>query len=141
MSVQEQNAVYKRSIDPMYQYNPYIEALPEPRKIEDVANLIRRHPEYSEEERELSALERTEAVQRISNFMEPMPIYLDLEQRFSRMIRNGYFARNPLQAQWLKQFLSAFPEADPRNFESAQPMVRSTAVVKQDCSKRTLTSI
>ncbi|MWC27178.1 ATP-binding protein [Paenibacillus sp. MMS18-CY102] len=127
MMVQEQYAVYKQSTDPMYRHNPYIEALPKPRNLEDVANLIRRHPVYSEQERELSALDRAEAVQRISNFMEPMPIHLELEQRFSRMIRNGYFARNPLQAQWLKQFRSAFPEADPRNFESDQPMVRSTA--------------
>jgi hypothetical protein len=36
-------------------------------------------------------------VQEAADFFEPLPIHLDLEQRFSRMIRSGYKARNPLR--------------------------------------------
>lgn len=41
-----------------------------------------------------------------------MPMHLELEQRFSRMIRNGYMARNPISAEWVRQIRSGFPDIE-----------------------------
>lgn len=118
------DAEYQESEDPMYRHNAFIEALPPILSSEDVAIQMRRHPAYREIERGYSAEYRLQAVQRISNFMEPLPVHLDLEQRFSRMIRNGYMARNPISPEWKKQLRSAFPDLIAGK---TQPVIRSTA--------------
>lgn len=117
-------ADYHISEDPMYRHNAYVEALPPVISVESVAEAMRRHPVYNESERNRSAEYRLQAVQRISNFMEPLPVHLDLEQRFSRMIRNGYMARNPISAEWTKQLRCAFPDLMSGKIP---PVIRSTA--------------
>lgn len=124
----KEQAVYTPSEDPMYRHNPFIEALPPVLPMEKVASLLRRHPVYHQSERELAASKRLEAVQRIANYVEPLPIFLELEQRFSRMLRNGYSPRNPISAEWIKQLRSGFPDLDwDRGKPDYQPLVRSTA--------------
>lgn len=117
-------AEYRVSEDPMYRHNAYVEALPPVTSAEKVAAAMRRHPVFSESERNYSSEYRLQAVQRISNFMEPLPVHLDLEQRFSRMIRNGYMARNPISAEWTKQMRCAFPDLI---IGKTKPVIRSTA--------------
>jgi len=117
-------AEYETSTDPMYRHNAYIEALPQIQSTEEVAMNMRRHPIYDESERKQSIAYRLQAVQRISNFMEPLPVHLDLDQRFSRMIRNGYLARNPIAPEWKKQLRSAFPDLIEGK---APPIIRSSA--------------
>jgi hypothetical protein len=51
-------------------------------------------------------------------FFEPLPVHLELEQRFSRMIRTGYLARNPRDPQFVSSLhqradLLANPELVP----------------------------
>lgn len=112
----------------MYKHNAYIEALPPVLEPYEVALRIRRRPTYDEKERSYAPEFRLQAVQRIANFIEPLPIHLDLEQRFSRMIRNGYMARNPLSAEWNKQLRSAFPDLfTGSGKENYKPIIRSTA--------------
>ncbi|MCR1345519.1 MAG: hypothetical protein M0Z36_09515 [Thermaerobacter sp.] len=71
---------------------------------------MRRHPAYDREEQRLLAATRLEAVQRIAHYVEPLPVFLNLEQRFSRMVRNGYLARNPISAKWVRQIRAGFPD-------------------------------
>ena len=58
-------------------------------------------------------------------FVEPLPIHLDLEQRFSCMIRTGYEARNPLTPEFRRDFQKRLNALDsdglPQNY------LRSTA--------------
>ncbi len=89
---------------------------------------MRREPSYHASERLLPPERRLLAVQRIANYIDPMWVFLDLEQRFSRVIRNGYLARNPLSAEWRKQMLAAFPKIDlGKDMPGYVPQVRSTA--------------
>ncbi|RNB82186.1 ATP-binding protein [Brevibacillus nitrificans] len=121
-------AQYNPEEEAMYKHNAFIEALPPIRSEELVARMMRRQPAYHDNERHWAAHRRLQAVQTIANFLEPLPIHLDLEQRFSRMIRNGYMARNPLSAEWVKQLRSGFPNIfwDEKN-DDYVPIIRSTA--------------
>jgi hypothetical protein len=123
-------AKYHPSEDPMYRHNCYIEALPPPMGEKEVGNRIRRQPAYDELERQLPPLQRLHAVQRICNCVVPLPEHLQLEQKFSRMLFNGYMARNPLSAEWVRQMNSAYPTlkwGDDSYGYQHTPLVGSTA--------------
>lgn len=121
-------AVYKESSEPLYRHNCFIEALPTGLTPEKVASLIARLPVYHKRERALAPLMRLEAVYRIANCVFPMPEFLELEQKFSRMIRNGYLVRNPLEKEWVRQMRSGFPQLDEiRDGRPFRPLIRSTA--------------
>jgi AAA domain len=79
-----------------YRGNPFIEALP-PILTEDQAmDSLARYQKFDEKERLLPAHLRLHLVLNVSECFVPLPVHLDLEQRFSRMIRAGYTARNPV---------------------------------------------
>lgn len=121
-------ARYTEQTIPLYKHNLYIEALP--RILDDltVADRVERYPVYSPEDRNLPVLERIHRVQTIANFIEPLPFHNDLESRFSRMIRQGYVARNPIKAEWVKQMRSGFKGLDWGNEDDQyEPLIRSTS--------------
>jgi hypothetical protein len=121
-------AKYTASKDPMYRHNAFIEALPLVLEDEQVMDRITRLPAYDKAERLLDDIDRLEAVQRISNFVDPMPIHFELYRRFSRLIRSGYMARNPIEAEWKKQLRSGFPNiAQGTGDDGYEPIIRSTA--------------
>jgi len=121
-------ARYHETNDPMYRHNAYIEALPPLFDDEKAASLMEREPSYNEQERLLSDMQRLHAVQRISDCIFPLPEYLLLMQKFQRMIRDGYMARNPLSKEWVKQINIAFPSLDWDNgYEGYIPPIRLTA--------------
>ena len=78
-----------------YRGNPFIEALP-PILTEDQAmESLGRYANYDEKDRLLPAHLRLHLVLNGTECFVGLPVHLDLEQRFSRMIRAGYLARNP----------------------------------------------
>ncbi|MFA1711484.1 ATP-binding protein [Peribacillus frigoritolerans] len=121
-------ARYDQNQIAMYQHNPYIEALPPIYNMLEVASRISRRPALNKEERRLPALHRLHSVQTIANFVEPIPHHLDLEAKFSRMIRNGYTARNPMKKEWVKQVRSGFPDIIfGEGDDQYEPIIRSSA--------------
>lgn len=125
---ERRSAVYTESEEPMYKHNCYIEALPPTRTLEEVASLMARYPVYNSCERALPPLQRLEAVHRIANCVFPMPDFLLLDQKISRMIRNGYLVRNPLEAGWRRQMLAGFPSLmEQADDKMLLPLMRSTA--------------
>lgn len=73
----------------IYRDNPLIEALP-PLLTEDSAMaLLMRHPRYDSSERQLPNHERLHLIQEVLQFFQPLPVHIDLEQRFSRLVRGG----------------------------------------------------
>jgi hypothetical protein len=79
-----------------YRGNPFIEALPAIMTEDEVMESLARYPQYDERECHIPAHLRLHAIQNALQFFAPLPIHIDLEQRFSRMIRAGYQMRNPL---------------------------------------------
>ncbi|NJD92196.1 MAG: ATP-binding protein [Geobacter sp.] len=121
-------AKYSESEEPLHRHNCFIEALPQALTPVQVSGLISRYPVYDEQERTLPPQRRLFAVQRIANCIFPMPEFLEIEQKFSRMIRGGYMDRNPLESEWARQLRSGFPELE-KNWADygIQPLIRSTA--------------
>ncbi|MEK5277977.1 MULTISPECIES: ATP-binding protein [Paenibacillus] len=117
------NANYIEQEEPTYQHNLWIEALPPILTQEEAYRKMKRYPVYENEERKKSNEARLHAVQRIRTYVEPLPMLLDLEERFSRMIRQGYLARNPIDAEYVRQMRAGFTDLEPGEI----PVIRSSS--------------
>jgi hypothetical protein len=121
-----EKALYRDQLIPSYRDNPLIEALPPILMIDEAAKLLMRYPDYNEQHRSLPSELRLHLIQNAVQFFEPLPVHLDLEQRFSRTIRIGYQARNPIERGF-------WHDVDRRvqslgQNETVQNCARSTAV-------------
>lgn len=79
-----------------YRGCPYIEALPAIMTEDEGMEALARYPPYDESERCAPSHLRLHMIQAALQFFAPLPVHIDLERRFSRMIRAGYSMRNPL---------------------------------------------
>lgn len=92
-----EEAEYKEQELYEFKGNPLIEALPPVFREFEIMDHVAYLPYHSDDERQLPKEVRSQCVQRLANYVEPLSIYFDLEQRFSRVIRHGYVARNPMK--------------------------------------------
>ncbi|MBN1137232.1 MAG: ATP-binding protein [Anaerolineae bacterium] len=92
-----EQAAYSDPRIPGYRGNPLIEALPPIWTGDQVAQNLMCYPERCEEHRMWPSELRFHLIRNAANFFEPLPIHLDIEQRFSCMIRMGYQSRNPVE--------------------------------------------
>jgi hypothetical protein len=95
-------AEYKEQVIPEYRGNPFIEALPPILSAEEAAERLAFYPPYHPQERNLESHYRIHMVQRLFQIFQPLPVHLDLESRISRLLRQGYLARNPLKPQFVQ---------------------------------------
>jgi len=95
-------AEYKEQVINEYSGNPFIEALPPILSAEEAAERLSFYPIYHPQERNLESHYRIHMVQRLFQLFQPLPVHLDLESRISRLLRQGYLARNPLKPQFTK---------------------------------------
>ncbi|MBG9656348.1 ATPase AAA [Cytobacillus firmus] len=93
------NAIYSDQIVQDYESNPLIEALPPIFTEDDVIEQISVFPPFNDKERLLDPSHRFHCVQRLFQYFQPFEIHLDLEQRISRAIRQGYLSRNPFESK------------------------------------------
>lgn len=97
-----EEAEYKEQVLEEYRGNPFIEALPNIYDKEDVIDKLTSYPAFNENERMLDSKYRFHIVQRLFQFFQPLGIHLDLEGKISRLIRQGYIARNPVSKQYIQ---------------------------------------
>lgn len=93
-------ATYKKQEVADFVGNPLIEALPLILSPEETYEKLRYLPPYDEAEAVLPTHVRYHAIPRINQFFQPVMQHLDLEQRFSRLLRHGYVSRNPVLADY-----------------------------------------
>jgi len=89
-----------------YQGNPLIEALPPIFDLNDAFRLLSVIPDYAEEERLLPLHLRFHQILNLEDVFVPLNNTLELEQKFSRLLRRGYVGRNPKSkkhVQFLKE--------------------------------------
>jgi len=91
-----QDASYTDQLLKRYNGIPTIEALPPIRSAEDAAQLLAHYPERQPGGQKLPPEFRMHLIMDAVHFFEPQPVHIDLEQRISRVIRDGYGGRNPL---------------------------------------------
>ncbi|MBZ9689340.1 ATP-binding protein [Clostridium estertheticum] len=97
-------ANYKEQIIKEYHDNPLIECLPNIISSEEAIDKLAVYPYFSEEERNLESHIRYHLIQRLFQYFQPLNWELDLESRVSRVIRQGYIARNPFIAEYAESF-------------------------------------
>jgi len=126
----EHPAEYLPQVIEDYKGNPFIEALPPIMPSAEAAvNALSVKPVYSEAERELETYYRLHSTMRLSRYFQPLYTHLDIEQRVSRSIRQGYVSRNPVTPQYVQRYRLADPAAKDQLYEPADfRSVRSTAV-------------
>ena len=91
-------AEYLEQVLPEYQGNPLIMALPDIMSAEETLESLTRTPAYSEGERNLEAKYRIHCLSRLlHDYYQPLAQHLDIENRISVCLRQGYRNRNPLE--------------------------------------------
>ena len=80
-----------------YRGNPFIEALPRLLGREEVKAEMSFFPEYDERDRLAPAIDREHMASLLSTVRCPVGVHAELHSRISRLLRNGYLARNPMQ--------------------------------------------
>jgi len=91
-----QTAVYREQLVGRYKGNPVIEALPTILSAQDTASLLAHYPERDPKGDEAPPEIRMHLIMDALHFFEPLPVHIDLEQRISRVVRDGYVGRNPV---------------------------------------------
>lgn len=94
------NAVYHEQVVSDYKGNPLIEALPPIWNSAEVIDMLSRNEGHHDGERQLDAPYRLHCVHRLFRYFQPLEQHIDIEQRFSRCIRQGYLHRNPLAKEY-----------------------------------------
>jgi len=88
-------AAYSDQVVPDYRGNPFIEALPPIWLAPQAVRNLTVSPDFHPGERELDADYRIHCVRRLFRYFQPLGTHLDIEQRISIAIRQGYVTRNP----------------------------------------------
>lgn len=88
---------------PCYRGNPLIEALPPILSAKQAGKRLAYYPGYDESGRSLASHLRLHLIDDALNLFIPLSIHVDLEQRFSRLIRGGLKDRNPLLTRFWKE--------------------------------------
>lgn len=97
-------AEYKPQVIEDYKDNPFIEALPQiVSSATDAVKMLSVKPPYDESERELDTYYRLHCTMRLSRYFQPLYTHLDIEQRISRSIRQGYVSRNPMSPLYVER--------------------------------------
>ncbi|MDT7688481.1 MAG: hypothetical protein QOE46_1240 [Acidobacteriota bacterium] len=94
------SAKYVEQDVPEYQGNPLIEALPPVLTTEQAAESLAHFPDYKKSLRDQPDHVRQHLIQTGMRFFQPLGVHLDLQRRFSNLIRIGYVARNPFTSNY-----------------------------------------
>lgn len=98
---------------PKFENNPCILALPQINTRKRALSAMQRFPDYERDPLNFPAHLRTHFVMDLLHFFQPLPIHLRLEGMISRMIRDGYLARNPIDPAYrgnLNERLACFKD-------------------------------
>ena len=96
-------AEYHKTGVERYADNPLIEALPPILTDKEVSKRLACYPAYDENQRKLPDEVRIHLTHTPLDLVVPLPDHLDLAQRISCLILNGYVPRNPITAAFWKE--------------------------------------
>ncbi|MCM1543279.1 MAG: ATP-binding protein [Blautia sp.] len=116
-------AEYREQVIPEYQGNPLIEALPEIWPTDQVIGMLSDKAAYNSGERKLDMQYRLHCIHRLFRYFQPLEQHIDIEQRVSRSIRQGYLGRNPLMPEYARGMAEGFAVMkDKGSYRMAQGM-------------------
>jgi hypothetical protein len=106
-------AIYRNPECPDHQGNPLIEALPTILTDDQAMIRLSYYPQYNEGQRKSADHVRYLLIQNGLKFFAPLDIHIDLQRRFSNLLRVGYVGRNPVRIRFwhdLKAKLDSFDQ-------------------------------
>lgn len=124
-----QEAVYKRKKLEEFQYNPMIEALPDPKGRTETVNSLIIRPPYRESDRLSPYEERLDYTQRIINSHMPTVRDIDISMRIGKCIRWGYVNRNPLGSHYAAYLGDSREDGSRNYFGGYHPNAQGFAVI------------
>ncbi len=110
-------AEYKEQVIYDYKDNPMIEALPDLIDDESVIDILSEYPYFNKEETKLDKIYRCHLVQRIFQYFQPLGIHLDLYNKFSIILRQGYISRNPITLAYVQRFNEGYKQILNNDYE------------------------
>lgn len=110
-------ADYKNQVIEDYKGNPLIEALPEIISKYDTMDQLAVYPYYDHNERNLESHYRCHLIQRLFQYFQPLGNHLDLYNRISIILRQGYISRNPMDIQYTGIFNNGYEAILKNNIE------------------------
>lgn len=128
-------AVYNEQEIIDFKGNPLIEALPPILSPEEAYEKLSYYPPYDLQEANLPTHIRYHAIPRINKFFQPVMQHLDLEQRFSRLLRHGYVSRNPREADYNRALNGS---QDIRSTASSMTLMGFSGIGKTTAIERVL---
>lgn len=129
-------AEYGEQVIKEYSGNPFIEALPSILSTEEAIEKMAIYAEYNPKERMLDKHYRIHLVQRLFQCFQPLWIHLDLESRISRVIRQGYLARNPFRAGYAQGL-----QEGHRNIKGLQSELSNNSVFRTTAAGFTIIGV
>jgi len=126
MKNESTEANYLPQIIEEYMDNPLIEALPPIYSSYEAAKLLTVDPGYNEGEREFDAQYRFHCIGRLFRYFQPLDTHIDIEQRVSRAIRQGYISKSPVTPQYAARLVQGSEAIREKNIAAAYGM-NSTA--------------
>ena len=127
-------AEYNESVNPAFQGNPCIAALPRRKERDEAMRLLRREIPYDPAVRHLSHIQRLEMMLSIQDYFEPLPVHIGLERLISEALELGLNNRNPLDgpSYWYKvdenkqlivEELETSQNFDPQRYRTVSPRI------------------
>ncbi|WP_394884246.1 ATP-binding protein [Clostridium butyricum] len=110
-------AMYKEQQVHDYKGNALIEALPDIVSKFDAMDQLSVYPFFDENERELESHYRCHLIQRLFQYFQPLSNHLDLYNRISIILRQGYIARNPMNIEYTGVFSNGYEAILKNNIE------------------------
>lgn len=108
-------ANYKEQVVADYRGNPFIEALPDLLNANEIVEKLAFYPPYNYRERELDSHYRIHMLNRLFQIFQPLPMTLELENKISRAIRQGYIFRNPFSPDFSQGFCEDYRKMNRLN--------------------------
>jgi len=98
--------------------NPLIEALPPILEDSDeVIDMLSYNDGHHDSERQFSPRKRMQCVLRLFRYFQPLVQHLDIEERFSLCIRQGYLHRSPLSPEYAKSLAEGYKTIKSGGYE------------------------
>lgn len=121
-------AEYFPQVIPEYAGNPYLEALPPIQSPQQIAQQLAAYPPFTSEERQAESQYRLHFVRRLFQVFQPLPAHIELENRITTAIRQGYLARNPLKPSYAKALLQGYQVIQSGDWEHGYGSYRSATL-------------
>ncbi|OXS16084.1 transporter [Zobellella denitrificans] len=112
-------AEYQDPLLPEYRGNPLICALPPIYGLQEVVGKLQLMPAFDPQEIFLDGRLRGHAIARLlHSFFQPLNHHLELEDKISLMIRQGYIGRNPASGAWYSHLQNGFRRVEEEDLEA-----------------------